>query len=274
MQFLDMLSAAQDASSAEYAGIHAFLQERQTRKANALALRALRDPRPPTPTSAPNPSTIPLLTRVSAPGEPPRYEPTVRPRPLGELGGGARVSRRRVPVLEKANFMPFLRLTKPQPAEVSRLIRQKIVRMTKVVAALQEMMEGTREAAEWEDQWERIVQAGRPLPGDGPSSGDEARQGRAAAAAGSYLASVKQDIYDLRGRLYRLRLDDHARGVALQKLVQEEKALAEKEKAERKERKRRERQALKTSRGNGAVRLAREDVIDAIRGDPGGDKAG
>lgn len=261
MQFLDMLTAAQDPSSPEHADIHSFLRERQTRKSHALSLRALHEPRPPNPTSAPNPSTIPLLTRVSQPGELPRYEPTVRPRPLHELGG---TGVRRVPVLEKANFLPFLRVTKPQPAVVSRVIRQKIVRMTKVVTSLQEMLEGTQEAAEWEDQWERILErTGSPGRGEG-------RQRR--GAAGPYLAGVRQDIYNLRGRLLRLRQDDHARGVALQKLVTEERALADKEKAERKERKRQERAALKAAGGNMGAGLSRQDIVDAIRGDLGGDK--
>jgi hypothetical protein len=253
-----MLSAAQDSSSPEYASIHSFLHERQTRKLNALSLRSLHEPPPPKPTSAPNPNTIPLLTRVSGPGEVPRYEPTVRPRPLSALGGSGR---RRVPVLEKANFLPFLRLTKPQPAVVSRVILQKIKRMNKIVLSLQDMMEETQEAAEWEDQWEKILKTGQQ-PVSAP------RQ------AGPHLASVRQDIYDVRGRLLRLRLDDHARGVALQKLAMEEKALAEKEKAERKERKRKERGALRAAGGDGAVSFARQDIIDAIRGDRGGDKNG
>ncbi|OIW25423.1 hypothetical protein CONLIGDRAFT_636468 [Coniochaeta ligniaria NRRL 30616] len=256
LQFLDMLSAAQDRSSVEYEGIYDFLRQRQLRKTMALSLRSLRDPPPAKPSSAPNPNTIPLLTRVSAPGEVPRYKPTIRPRPLSELGGSGR---RRVPVLEKANFLPFLRLTKPQPAIVSRVIRQKAIRMTKVVETLQAMVEETQEAAEWEDQWEKILETQQPI--------DTSRPPR---RPGPFLAGVKQDIYNLRGRLLGLRLDDHARGEALQKLVMEEKALAEKEKVERQERRRKERQALKAARG--AAPGSVQEFTDAIRGDVGDQK--
>jgi hypothetical protein len=261
-QFLDMLSAAQDPSTPEYREIHTFLAERQTRKRHALSLRASHPPRPPPPSSGPNPSTIPLLTRVSLPHERPRYEATVRPRPLSELGG---TGVRRVPVLEKANFLPFLRVTKPQPPLVSRVIRQKIVRMTKVVTTLQGMMDEAQEAARLEDQWEGILEAERLV--EPPTEGEGQKKG-------SYLAGVKQDIYDLRGRLLRLRLDDHARGAALQKLVVEERALAEKEKRQRQERKRRER-LDKRSRGDDlSARPTEQDIVDAIRGTIGGDKTG
>lgn len=249
-----MLSAAHDPSSPEYEEVHGFLRQRQLRKSAALSLRALRDPPPPKPSSAPNPNTIPLLTRVSLPGEVPRYEPTVRPRPLSELRGSGR---RRVPVLEKANFLPFLRLTKPQPAIASRIIRQKVIRMTKVVTTLQTMSEETQEAAEWEDQWERILETGGPV--------NASRPPRRNGPSGPFLAGVKQDIYDLRGTLLRLRLDDHARGEAMQKLVVEERALAEKEKAERKARRRKEKLALKAA---GSVSSASvQEITGAIRGE-------
>ncbi|KAJ9138776.1 hypothetical protein NKR19_g7708 [Coniochaeta hoffmannii] len=256
-KFLDLLSAARDPSTPEYHQIHTFLKDRQTRKSHALSLRALHPhPPPPAPSSAPNPSTIPLLTRVSLPHQPPRYEPTVRPLPLSQLGG---TGVRRVPVLEKANFTPFLRLTKPQPPLVSRVIRQKVVRMTKVVEGLQAMMDEAQEAAQWEDRWEEILERSGLV---------EDAEGSGRKKGASYLGGVKQDIYHLRGRLLGLRLDDHARGVALQKLVMEERALAEKEKKERQERKRRERLEMRTSGGGDAtVGSAHHDIVDAIRGD-------
>ncbi|KAB5543105.1 hypothetical protein GE09DRAFT_238246 [Coniochaeta sp. 2T2.1] len=235
-KFLDLLTSAQSPSTPEYESIHTFLQQRLLHKQTALTARSLRPPPPPPPSSAPNPTTIPLLTRVSGPDEiRPRYEPTIRPRPLSELGG---TGIRRVPVLEKANLFPFLRLTKPQPRIVSRIILQKTKRMTKVVLALQSIVEETKEAAEYEDQWEEILETGGPP--------QPAWAGRREKKPGpSFTAAVKQDTYDLRTRLARLRLDDHARGTALQKLVMEEKRLAQKEKEERLEAKRKERMRRK-----------------------------
>lgn len=159
-------------------------------------------------------------------------------------------------MLEKANFLPFLRLTKPQPAIVSRIIRQKSIRMTKIVETLQAMTEEIQEAAEWEDQWEKILETQRPIETSRPS--------RPSRRPGPFLAGVKQDIYDLRGRLLGLRLDDHARGEALQKLVTEERALAEKEKIERKERRRKERQTRKAA--SGASPSSVQEITEAIRG--------
>jgi hypothetical protein len=241
-----MLVAAQSQSTPEYASIHAFIRDLNHKKSDGLSRRALKDKPPPPPSSAPNPNTIPLITRVSKRREPARYEPTIRPRPLSELGGSGI---RRVPVLENANGTPFLRLTKPQPAIVSRVILQKTKHFTKLWEFWRHVEEVSRPEAQTEDRWESILQKHLGVRPDSPGKTRE------------FEEQMTQAAYDARGRIIKRRYDEHARGVALQKIVREERALAEKERTERRERRRREREALRGARG---VSVLPESSVEAV----------
>lgn len=244
-----MLSAAQSPSTPEYAQVHEFIRIRQARKSFALSLRSLRDPPPPKPSSAPNPNTIPLLTRVSGPNEPPRYEPTVRPRPLSELGG---TGIRRVPVLELAAGIPYLRQTKPQTLIMNRIIRQKSDVLQEKVTEAMDLLEHPLEAAKWEDAWDTIVEK-------------EAGQYRDRDPPGLFRESTQKSMNFVFDRLADMRVDSHARGSALQKLVQDERALRDQERIERREQRRREREARKAAGG---------ESVPAAEPSPGGANVG
>ena len=77
-----------------------------------------------------------------------------RPLPLSEIRGG----RRNVPELIATHGVPFLRYSKPQPASLSRIIRQRGQRHQKWWTQKEEL-EADRKIAEWEDDWDEIVEA-------------------------------------------------------------------------------------------------------------------
>ncbi|RKU48586.1 hypothetical protein DL546_008359 [Coniochaeta pulveracea] len=239
-----MLSAAQSTLTPEYAQVHEFIRARMTRKANALALRSLRDPPPPKPHSAPNPNTIPLLTRVSGPGEPPHYEPTVRPRPLAELGG---TGIRRVPTLENAAGIPYLRQTKPQTLIMNRIIRQKSEKLQKKVYEAMELLEEPREAARYEDTWDKLIDKELGVRGDDRDP------------PGSYTRTNQQALDSVFDYLNKSRADQAARGAALHRIVQEERALRDQERIERM--RRREREARRAAGDSSAPDAAQVEAL-------------
>lgn len=74
-----------------------------------------------------------------------------RPLALEKLSG-----RRHVPVLFRANFIPVLRLKKPQPPALSRYIRQR-VRTRQRRHDRKQQLQKEMEIAGWEDGWDEIV---------------------------------------------------------------------------------------------------------------------
>ncbi|RYC53946.1 hypothetical protein CHU98_g12262, partial [Xylaria longipes] len=157
-----MLSVLHDAatspSSAHHASIVTFLESRLAERQRSLANR------PPPPTGpkpgAPRPGTLPLLVRVSRapsasnPYPKPEYTTPHRPRAQSELGG---TGRRKIPRLDLAADYPFLRLTKPQPVLLSRVLRQKLAKRSTQIATLQVLREESLPAAEEEDEWDKAV---------------------------------------------------------------------------------------------------------------------
>lgn len=75
---------------------------------------------------------------------------------------------RRVPVLASANGVPFLRLTKPQPPALSRVIRQRLDKKTKVFNTKVMLSNWYSPMAKQEDEWDALVNecAGRIIDGD------------------------------------------------------------------------------------------------------------
>lgn len=228
LQFLDLLTAAQTASSPQYASILSFLSARLASRQEALARRSAAASSPPrlsrpSRASALHPERVPLLRLVSAakPGSPPVYEPTARPLPLGQLSGGVR----KPPRLDETGGIPFLRIGKPQSPGLSRVLRQKSwkrqVRTTRII----QLTEQDAVEAEWEDKWEKTV--GGLLNGE--KEGETLRVPR----EGTFVESVRENIAYLNGKLGAERKDSIARGKAMWKIVEAERALAEEEKAER-----------------------------------------
>ncbi|KAK9773895.1 hypothetical protein AB5N19_05700 [Seiridium cardinale] len=130
-RMLDTLSQATNPESPEYASILVFLRKRLAERDHVLLQKDLHPPNsknPPKLSSAPNPKTVPLLlntTPAPTPEDPnpkPTYAPAARPRPLSELPAG---KKRRIPVLDMAREFPLLRLDKPQPELLNRVLTQK-----------------------------------------------------------------------------------------------------------------------------------------------------
>ncbi|KAK8068692.1 hypothetical protein PG994_005308 [Apiospora phragmitis] len=149
--------------SPEQAAVEAFLRARLSERNATLAAKALhppnsRNPRKPTP--VPHEATRPLLVRVSPPPTPedpyptPKYAAPSRPLPRSELQG---TGRRQIPRLEMAGDFPFLRLTKPQPALLSRVLHQKIKKRVERIAAWTQFKEEDMLDAQEEDDWERVL---------------------------------------------------------------------------------------------------------------------
>ena len=240
-QFLSILKAAQHAPSPDHDSLVAFLREDA---AISRAKRAAVSDEPASPWS-PRPGTIPLLTKVEPrPGTAtaPRYEATLRPLPLAQLKGGVR----KLPLLESGNGIPFLRLGKPQSPVLSRVVRQKGMRLQKKVAQRKELVEEDLVVAKEEDQWDVLM---RDLG---------AREERAQQKA-RFADPVVASIAEAQAWLAADREDRVARAKAMWDIVVQERALAEKETEERKARRKERWERIKDARSTGKKDSGHED---------------
>ncbi|KAI2470223.1 hypothetical protein F4781DRAFT_186655 [Annulohypoxylon bovei var. microspora] len=191
--------------------------------------------------SAPRPETVPLLVNVTPAPTPENPNPKTvyatphRPRPASELGG---TGRRQVPRLDLAQDFPFLRIKKPQPPILSRVLTQKILRRVKRFDALGAFWEETAPDAEFEDAWDREVAL---RLGQGYS---DVRGGN------TYKSTIMEHAIDhLHVKLNEERFDAVARADAMRNLIEEETMLAEQEKVQRI----REKRAAKRERKEGGT---------------------
>ncbi|KAI0864113.1 hypothetical protein F4860DRAFT_31434 [Xylaria cubensis] len=252
-----MLSVLHDAAttpnSEHHASITTFLESRLAERQRSLANR------PPPPTGpkpgAPRPGTLPLLVRVSPPPSEtnphpaPRYVTPHRPRPQSELGG---TGRRKIPRLDLASDFPFLRLTKPEPALLSRVLRQKIAKRIGRMEVLLDLKEEGIPAAELEDDWdnemaqllreeEKRTRKGARKDQDADNeqlawedSHDDVGFGEGRDDGPSHVDAVYQyGIRYLTKTMTHERRDQVARADAMRNLIIQEKALAVAEKEQR-----------------------------------------
>jgi len=212
-QFLDLLTKAQSPSSREHASVVSHLRGHLSR----CAKQPRRAPEPK-PYSGPLPNTTPLLTRVSH--NPPAYASTVRPRPQSQLKGT-----RHVPILScSAEKIPFLRIRKPISAFLSRVIRQRGRKRNVRSSMLTEIEEEHEPFAAQEDLWERqvrrlLAEAKRPYPAEAE---DPPYSDSLWAAHDSIVDWLHADARDL-----------VARSDAMLQIVEDEQALAQRERDER-----------------------------------------
>lgn len=225
-RYLTLFARAADPTSPEHAPVLAFLRENQAR---VLARRADKEAKKAAAIStAPIEGRTPLLKKVSGEGEPPAYEPTGPPRPLEWFGSGVR----KPPTLGHVGGVPFLRLQKPQPRFLERVVRQKSVRRQERLEKMMEMEAGGMEDAAAEDEWERIVE--RMLEPEGKKE-EGVPSGRTARET-TYQETLKGAIGHLSDVAEKERVDLLARGHALWKMVLAEQELALKEEKQRLER--------------------------------------
>ncbi|KAK8131806.1 hypothetical protein PG984_008244 [Apiospora sp. TS-2023a] len=234
-------------SSPEHAAVVSFLRDRLAERNASLAAKALHPPNsrnPLPPSSAPRQGTRPLLVKISPPPTPenpfpvPQYATPNRPLPQSELGSlsetTGRGSRRQIPRLEMAGDFPFLRLTKPQPLLLSRVLHQKNKKRVERIAAWTQFKEEAMLDAQEEDAWERTLNAFLSVEeaclNDGASAGDKA----------TYEAAIREHgLQHLSDVLNQEREDSVARANAMRNLIRAEAALREQEEEARRSERRR-----------------------------------
>ncbi|KAG9205857.1 hypothetical protein G6514_006131 [Epicoccum nigrum] len=109
---------------------------------------------PPAPRPAPRPPPPPHPSGKHPLATLPPSRAVLAVRPYAHVTG-----QRRVPVLASANGIPFLRLTKPQPASLSRVLRQKLARRMATFHARIELQNYWLPLAQQEDEWDALVAA-------------------------------------------------------------------------------------------------------------------
>jgi hypothetical protein len=109
---------------------------------------------PPAPRPAPPPPPPPHPSGKHPLAILPSSRAVLAVRPYARVTGA-----RRVPVLASANGIPFLRLTKPQPASLSRVLRQKLARRMETFHARIELQNYWLPLAQQEDEWDELVAA-------------------------------------------------------------------------------------------------------------------
>jgi hypothetical protein len=154
---LDLVHACSDKSYTALSQLKTLLESTISHAEQTAAYRAaLAAAR--SPTSSEKLGKIAHLRAVATKGNSTRYpgsKPVLeRPLPLSEIKGG----KRRVPNLISAQGVPFLRYSKPQPISLSRVIRQKQERDQKKTDQ-QEGLKADIVIAQWEDEWDEIVEA-------------------------------------------------------------------------------------------------------------------
>jgi len=216
-KFLTMLRKAKIPESPEHHEVVSLLRTR-----NQKAAKQRANTPPPPPSRGPrNKETHPhLLTKVSGPAERPKYISESRP---SESVKGPR----RVPnVAAEAHGFPFIRYTKPHPKDMDQMVRRNRNLYVKRIEGILWAEDQLAQQALLEDQWDErvyreMVAAGLAEPGK------------------SHVPQEETFVWNaLKSKLwYEWRLEnmwEHwtARGEALQKLADEERVLAAKEKGE------------------------------------------
>lgn len=165
------------------------------------------------------------------------YKATVRPLPLSELSGGTR----KVPMLDDAQGIPFLRIGKPESHAHANFLKHKAMRRQLRITAFQELWGERRYEAYGEDMWEAALEELADREGVNiPDVGDEGgavQKGN--SEFGPYEWAVRAFGVDyISAKLREEMVDMQARVTAMLDLQDEEQRLATLEKREKQERRR------------------------------------
>jgi len=169
---------------------------------------------PAHPKPSPQEERIPLITRISPteenPNSPPVYASTLRPRPFGSLSGKRRIPR----LAATSSGTPFLRLSKPQPLGLSRMLLWKTRRQRMRIEAAVALNEDALPLAQDEDMWEDLI-------------AERARaEQRTVETNGRYARAVHDGSEEITRLLVRERADNIARAAAMMRIIEQETALA------------------------------------------------
>ncbi|KAJ0348026.1 hypothetical protein COL154_009283 [Colletotrichum chrysophilum] len=212
-KFLTFFKNARVPESKEQAEIITYLRQKNEHIARAEAKkRPGRKPRDPA-----TPPPKPVLQRISADGEEPKYVSRLFPRPRDSFEG-----RRKIPqVIVTAQGHTFLRHKRPQPRVVSDILRRKTWRKARINEVSIEMTECDYAAAREEDEWDRLVDEQLR------AAGQHSRVDHSPSTS-TYYQSVQDSYYHMIGQIDAERRNELARAKALIEAVKgEEEMLAQ-----------------------------------------------
>ncbi|KAH6609898.1 hypothetical protein Trco_003244 [Trichoderma cornu-damae] len=222
-KFLSLLTKAQTLDSPEHRQI---LQHLQSLRDAAAASRAVPHP----PRWSPVLPSEPLLVNTAKANEPPRYTSNILPRPKDSLKGRPR----KVPsVSATADGQPFVRIKKPQPHALSRMIGRKNRIFTNRIANMMDIDELVAPEAALEDEWDRMmdellakesVEGGTRQKGSSRPAGEQS-----SSEMETFIWSVQLSRLWWEWKIEKTWEDWIARGEALHRLVEQERSLAEQE---------------------------------------------
>lgn len=217
-RFLTLFAKARNPGSAEYAQVVDHVRAH-------IRPATLAKTRPP---PGPPRDKEPLIFNVAPPGQAPQYTSSVLPRPKSALGDDG--TPRRVPSLCATSYgQPFLRIRKPQPRALSRMVGLKDLFFKNKVLKIVEINEDLIPEALLEDEWDALVvdQIDRELGPSAAALHDDDEHGNEA----THVWPMLQARLWVEFQMEKTWQDWVARGTALHQLVEEERALAERESA-------------------------------------------
>ncbi|KAF5002955.1 hypothetical protein FGRMN_14 [Fusarium graminum] len=211
---LALLTRGQCKDSPEHSEILRHIQERNE-TAELSRAKAPSFKKPPRSKQRHNP---PLLTKVSSPDEPLRYEPTIRPLPKNAF-----VGERKAPVPgHTAEHLAFVRMKKPEPKVFSRALGRKTQIFRRDMLAMMDAETKAMSSARAEDSWDTLMNemlceegVTDRISNDGPLD--------------SYRFSAALSKTWWAYALERHKQDWTARGEAVSRLVEQERALVKRE---------------------------------------------
>ncbi|KAM0479035.1 hypothetical protein ACHAPX_005014 [Trichoderma viride] len=247
-KFLNLLTNAQTPNSPEHNRVINHLQSmRQT----AAASRAVpQPPRKPDPILPPEP----LLINVAKATEPPKYASNILPRPRDSLKGPGP---RKVPsVSATADGQPFVRLRKPQPHAMSKMIGRKTNIFNDRIMNILDVDEWTASQAALEDEWDRMMDKllakGNPEKTESQAFPRRPLDENYFPMGETFGWSVQLSRLWWEWKVEKTWEDWTARGEAFHELVEQERSLAEKERG------RSENDLLKKDNRRATARLRRD----------------
>ncbi|KAL7897444.1 hypothetical protein HDV63DRAFT_260506 [Trichoderma sp. SZMC 28014] len=221
-KFLNLLTNAQTPNSPQHNQVINHLQS--VRQAAAASRAIPQPPRKPDPILPPEP----LLINVAKADEPPKYTSNILPRPRDSLKGPGP---RKVPsVSATADGQPFVRLRKPQPHAMSKMIGRKTNIFNDRILNILDVDEWTASQAALEDEWDRMMD--KLIAKENPESQAFSRRPYDQdyfPMGETFGWSVQLSRLWWEWKIERTWEDWTARGEALNDLVEQERSLAEKE---------------------------------------------
>ncbi|KAF4959979.1 hypothetical protein FGADI_1253 [Fusarium gaditjirri] len=214
-KFLTLLTKGRNTKSSEHSEILRFLRKRNS-TANLSRLKSPSYKKPPRSKQRLNP---PIFTKVSAPDEPVKYEPTIRPLPKTAF-----VGERKVPVTgNTAECLSFVRIKKPQPRVFSRAVGRKTAIFRRSVETLLGVSKNDIPTARIDDRWDAMMD--KLLCEEGVTD-EVVRDGPLASY--HFTATLTKAWWD--EKLMKNTDDRTARAKAVSSLIEQELALAKEEK--------------------------------------------